>query len=287
MNKASESHSTATVPDGEFGIYREMDHFPATDCPAYLQQAVGGVCMSGSMTLLIFDMTYNILPGMVITLLPWQLVSVKEISPDFSITFFKISREMFTETLSAMWRLRPGFFFYMRRHAATEPTGESFFHFLDFCDRLSYWNEHAPANCRRETIMHLLRFHYWTIYSVYLNDPDAEKSRYTHKEEIAFRFMQLIIETHSPDKDVSHYAERLGVSPKYLTNLIRSISGHSARDWIVYFTIIEIKSLLRESALDLKSITIRTNFPDQSTMSRFFRHYAGMSPTQYRERNHF
>ena len=60
------------------------------------------------------------------------------------------------------------------------------------------------------------------------------------------------------------------ITPKYLTNLVRRISGQSAHDLIVYFTIIEIKALLRESALDMKTIASRVNFRDLPTFSRFF-----------------
>ena len=103
--------------------------------------------------------------------------------------------------------------------------------------------------------MQLLRVYFWDVYTVYINDPQAEKSlKFTRKDEYVYQFVRLIIEDHSPDKDVAYFAQKLGISPKRLTNLIRSISGQSAREWIVYYTILEIKSLLRESSLDLNQI---------------------------------
>ena len=69
--------------------------------------------------------------------------------------------------------------------------------------------------------MQFLRLYYWILYAAYINDPMAEVTRYTHKEELAFRFMHYIIEEHSPDKDVTYYARKLGLSAKSLTNLIR------------------------------------------------------------------
>ena len=177
-------------------------------------------------------------------------------------------------------------FLFLHAHAS-EPREEYVGRFLNFCDLLAYRAENAPAICRRESVMQLLRVFYWDIYAIYLNDPQAEKTAYTHKEELAFRFMQTIVEEHSPNRDVAYFAERLGITPKYLTNLMNEISGQSARDWIVYYTIFEIKALLRESAMDLKTIVARVNFPDQSTLSRFFRRYTGMSPSQYRKNIHF
>ena len=191
---------------------------------------------------------------------PWQLISIKEVSDDFGIRFFRISHDMFTDTLSSLWRARPGFFF-LRTHIASEPREEYVGRFLNFCDLLAYRAENAPVICRRESVMQLLRVFYWDVYTIYLNDPQAEKTAYTHKEELAFRFMRTVVEEHSPNRDVAYFAERLGITPKYLTNLMNEISGQSARDWIVYFTIFRDQGAARESAMDLKTIVARVNFP--------------------------
>ena len=212
----------------------------------------------------------------------------KEISEDFRITFFKISKDMFSETLSTLWRPASGFLLYMRKHIVSIPDGELIGRFLAYCNLLVYRMKHTPQNCRQESIMQLLRVYFWDVYTVYINDPQAEKSlKFTRKDEYVYQFVRLIIEDHSPDKDVAYFAQKLGISPKRLTNLIRSISGQSAREWIVYYTILEIKSLLRESSLDIKSIAARVNFPDQTTLSRYFRHYTGVTPSQYRKNIYF
>lgn len=269
--------------DAEFRISDDMALFPATSCPAYLQVGVGGVCRAGHIVIQVLETRFRITPGMVLSLLPWQLVSVREVSDDFRMTYFTLSRTLYMDTLSGLWRLRPGFFFYMSRHIASTADQGNIPRFLNYCDLLTYWHANAPQSCRRETIAQFLRIYYWTLYMVYIDDPSAPKSRYSHKEELAFRFIRLIVEEHSPDKDVAFYAQRLGITSKSLTNLVRALSGESARDWIVYYTLIEIKSLLRDSALDIKSVAIRTRFPDPATLSRFFRRYTGMTPSKYRE----
>lgn len=280
--------TSRTVKSGEFILSSDLAEFPVSECPSYLQEAISGVCLSGSATIQVFDTRRRVTPDVVVILLPWELVSLKEVSDDFSLTFFRVSREMFTDSLSSLWRLTPGFFFYMRKHFASEPVPQNIARFLNYCNLLAFRAEHTPPDYRRESIMQLLRVLYWDVYVLYDNDPLARKAaKYTRKEELAFKFMRMIIEEHAWDRDVAYYAARLQVSAKYLTNLIRSISGQSARDWIVYYTILEIKALLRESSVDLKSIVARVNFPDQSSLSRFFRRYTGISPSQYRKNIHF
>ncbi|EXZ05606.1 helix-turn-helix domain-containing protein [Bacteroides fragilis] len=271
-----------------FGIYTDIADLPMTGCPSYIEEGIGGVCESGTATIVVFDVPFQIVPNVVITLMPWQLVFIKEISEDFRITFFKISKDMFSETLSTLWRPASGFLLYMHKHIVSTPDGELIGRFLAYCNLLVYRMKHTPQNCRQESIMQLLRVYFWDVYTVYINDPQAEKSlKFTRKDEYVYQFVRLIIEDHSPDKDVAYFAQKLGISPKRLTNLIRSISGQSAREWIVYYTILEIKSLLRESSLDIKSIAARVNFPDQTTLSRYFRHYTGVTPSQYRKNIYF
>lgn len=273
----------------EFGIYTELSDFPVSDAPAYLTGAVGGVCVSGSATLTAFNVKFRIRPDMIVILLPWQLVSIHEVSDDFRVSFFKMSEEMFTDSLSSLWRQTPEFFFYMSKHIAFEPLEGNVRRFDNYCDLLRYRAVNVPEICRRESLMQLLRVFFWDCYTSYIISPDLHnrKFHYTLKEELAYRFLHMILEDHSPDKDVIYYAEKLRVSAKYLTTVMRSLSGHSARDWIVRYMLLEIKSLLRESSMNLKAIAARTRFPDESTMSRFFRHYTGMTPSGYRKKIFF
>ena len=77
--------------------------------------------------------------------------------------------------------------------------------------------KHTPQNCRQESIMQLLRVYFWDVYTVYINDPQAEKSlKFTRKDEYVYQFVRLIIEDHSPDKDVAYF------EPFYLKEFVAS-----------------------------------------------------------------
>lgn len=285
-------NAEAAAPAGiesEFSIHTELADLPLSECPVYLKEVIGGVCISGSAVLTVFNRKFTILPGMVVLMLPWQLVSIREVCGDFRLTFYRASEELFTDSLSSLWRITPDFFFFISKHIASEAAPENIKRFLNYCDLLEYRTKFVQEACRRESIMQLLRVFFWDRYTFYISESTlrGHKFNYTHKEEFAYRFLRMLLEDHSPDKDVAYYANNLGISPKYLTSLVRSISGHSARDWIVRFMLIEIKSLLRDSSMDLKSIAARLQFPDQSTLSRFFRHYTGMTPSVYRKKIFF
>lgn len=272
--------------NGEFGIFRGRDNFPVTECPSFLDVAIGAVCLSGTAVIQIYNNSCRIERGMVITLVPWQLASIREVSDDFVLLYYAASKNMFTDTLSSLWRLTPDFFEYMHLHIASSPEESNILRFEYFCECMIAWSNGAPAAYKKESVMQLLRLHYWAVYTVYRKELDTLKVRYSNKEKLTFDFMHHVIEDHSSGRDVLFYAKKLQVTPKYLTTAVKNVSGQSAREWIVYYTILDIKSLLRQTNMDIKSIIARVNFPDQSSLSRYFRKYTGMTPSQYRKKIH-
>lgn len=173
----------------------------------------------------------------------------------------------------------------MRKNFSTPLCNEECQRFIHFCHILIY-RINLPRNLfRRESIMQLLRVFYWDIYVAYKRNPKAaELVKYTRKEKLLFDFFCLVIEFHTVSRDVAFYAQKMCVSAKHLTMVITDMSGRSAKDWIIEYSILEIKALLRDSDLEIKEVASRTNFQSNSVMTRFFREHTGMTPSEYRER---
>ena len=105
----------------------------------------------------------------------------------------------------------------------------------------------------------------------------------TERSKVVFdRFMNLVSEYHMEEHSVAFYADRLCLSPKYLSKLIKSASGRSASDWIDSYVILEAKNMLRYSDAPVKEIAARLDFPDPASFHKFFKARTGMTPTQYR-----
>lgn len=127
-----------------------------------------------------------------------------------------------------------------------------------------------------------------TFLIIGLFHPVVVKAEYywdTRKEELANKFFGLIMKHFKENKDVAFYADKLCITSKYLTMVIKETSGKSAKDWIVEYIILEIKALLKNTSLNIQEIAIKTNFANQSSLGRFFRKHTGMSLSQYRMSN--
>lgn len=94
-------------------------------------------------------------------------------------------------------------------------------------------------------------------------------------------FMQLVHEYHVRERSLTFYAQRLFISPKYLSLIIKECTGHSATEVIDSFVILEAKNMLRFSGKNIQQIAYDLNFPNQSSFGKYFKHLTGMSPSEY------
>lgn len=251
----------------------------------YLEEGINGICTGGSALFNVFGNKRRIVSNDLVVIFPFQLASVTEISSDFSMTFLKVPKSLFMDTISGICIPTLDFFFYMRKNFSTPLYDEECQRFIHFCNILIF-RINLPRNLfRRESIMQLLRVFYWDIYVSYKRNPKAaELVKYTRKEKLLFDFFCLVIEFHTVSRDVAFYAKKMCVSAKHLTMVITDMSGRSAKDWIIDYSLLEIKALLRDSDLEIKEVASRTNFQSNSVMTRFFREHTGMTPSEYRER---
>ena len=128
-----------------------------------------------------------------------------------------------------------------------------------------------------------------TIYKVgdilthYLTEhPEVDSPIHTRAEEYFRQFTELLGEHYKHERSVGFYARQLCITPKYLTTLIKRISGKSVSEWIDNYVILEAKTLLKYSNMSVQEIAYYLNFPNQSFFGSYFKRNAGMSPSQYK-----
>lgn len=85
------------------------------------------------------------------------------------------------------------------------------------------------------------------------------------------------------NRDLEFYASRLCVTPHYLSEICKKVSGKPASYWIDRFTMQEITRLLRQKELSLTEIAERMNFSSVSYFSRYVQKRINLSPSEYRK----
>ncbi len=98
------------------------------------------------------------------------------------------------------------------------------------------------------------------------------------------RFMMLIEHEYKKSRDVNYYAALLNITPKYLTTIVRQMTGQTPKRIIDHYTVLQLRLRLQNSELSVKQIAWEFNFSDVSFFCRFFKRHTGVSPMQMREK---
>ncbi|MEM9981742.1 MAG: helix-turn-helix transcriptional regulator, partial [Bacteroidota bacterium] len=109
----------------------------------------------------------------------------------------------------------------------------------------------------------------------------------SRKHLITARFKKLVEKNFLHLRKVSAYAEKLYITPTYLNDTVKTITGQSASEIIHNRLIQEIKGELIQTELTINELSYQLGFNDVSYFCRFFKKNTGVSPQVFRETNHF
>lgn len=123
------------------------------------------------------------------------------------------------------------------------------------------------------------------MYHYLAEPPEGQNNSHNRAEEYFKQFTHLLGEHFREERSVGFYARQLCITPKYLTTLIKRISGQSVSEWIDNYVILEAKTLLKYSTMSIQEIAYYLNFPNQSFFGSYFKRNTGMSPSQYKAQN--
>ncbi len=96
-------------------------------------------------------------------------------------------------------------------------------------------------------------------------------------------FIVHLSKHYKEQRTVGFYAEKMSLSPKYFTTVIKRASGHTVAEWIDHYVILEAKNLLKFSTMNVQEIAYSLNFPNQSFFGKYFKQHTGMSPSQHKK----
>ena len=146
--------------------------------------------------------------------------------------------------------------------------------------------QHPQTPYSRKVIGHLITALFYKIAGIIQENmqvqPDHGYISHDRADTYFQQFMQELSEHYRQERSVSYYANQLCITPKYLTTLIKRISGKSVSEWIDQFVIFEAKALLKHSHMSIQEISYHLNFPNQSFFGSYFKRNTGMSPSQYK-----
>lgn len=106
----------------------------------------------------------------------------------------------------------------------------------------------------------------------------------TQNASLMSRFLDMLENgDYRHNREVTYYADALCVTPKYLSEVSKKVSGYPANYWINRYTALDIARLLRDKSLTFVQISDMFRFSSPAYFSRYVQRTLGLNPTQYRE----
>lgn len=268
-----------TIED-DIVILDDVSKVPFFDHPAKIDKAFATICLEGYA-----EGSINLRPcrysaNDFFIVLPGQIIQYLNKSDDFRGLFIVVSKR-FVDNFELNAKDSVSMFFYLQENPIMHLNSEELVLLLDFFTMLKRALQQTHNPQRIEMVRLLGQAFFYGIYgSQQLQRRDNGNN--TKKGALFDAFYHLILRHYKDSREVGFYADKLCLTPKYLSTVIRELTGKSALDWINGYVILEAKSLLKSTDKTVQQISNELNFPSQSFFGKYFKRLVGVSPKEYR-----
>ncbi len=234
----------------------------------------------GSMTLEIDFVKYELMRNSILTISPQATVRCLDASEDFLCSYITYNHDF---AVDVMVRPEPSYMDFIRNYPIGTIDNGRLEAINASIGNVTYFLYENKGSHRmlivKNTVQAILMECYDVIFEKIMPDTTTTMNR---QNELFVEFIHLVFEYGAKEREVAFYADKLCITPRYLSKIVHNISKETAKDIINRHCIQEIKTLLRSTNDSLQSIAASLDFPDQSFFTRYFKKLAGMTPKEFR-----
>lgn len=259
-----------------------LNVFPQSLMSSYLVDYIGlVVCTRGSYSFKVNEENMEARAGETLFLTENVHFQIESVSADleYSLLFYRITpiRDILGNTVMMM-----------RLYATLNPrpfivlaTGEEYA-LADYTQLLpsaSYTESTMFDGHERKLLMLSLTYRLCSIFNRKVVQGGEASG---HKIDIFVKLITLISDHYPKERSVSFYADRLCLSPKYLSSMVKGICGYTVQDLVFKAIIRRAIFLMTSTSKTIQEISDELNFPNASAFGTFFKKHTGLSPKNYR-----
>lgn len=248
--------------------------------PARLKATTVLVCLKGEIDCSINLRDFRITENQILVNFAGDMIHIRRVE-DFAGYAIIISEE-YLQQLQLDFRLRVQSYISLRDNGPIRVPVDELVHLRPYYDLFRKNMEDGNADAIKglglalsHTIISLMR----RYRPRPLVDDDCGQPR---AAQLFDRFMQLLGTYHTKERSLQFYADRMFLTPKYVSGMIKSYSGKGALEWINSYVVLEAKMMLRYTDMSVQEVAYALNFPTQSAFGKYFKLQTGCSPRAYR-----
>ena len=211
-----------------------------------------------------------------------QIIQITEVSPDFKAGFMVLRRNFFDSQNHFIETIN------LHNNLIQQPyfdlSGKEMQEYIQIFNRIKEKIADTNHTYRMQIIQSYFQITFYNIYHLIVNRQNVpEKTVLDHNVAIYDRFIKMVEEHYRKEHSVKFYADKICLTPKYLSSVIYAVSGKHASDWIHEYIMLEAKALLKSTDMNLKNISEILHFCTPSHFGRFFKRYTGYTPKKYKK----
>ncbi len=233
------------------------------------------ICLSGHSSFKVNLEQYEVEAPSLVTLMPGQIIEPQSASANFSAISITLSKRFIDMINLPGWQKS---YMDMYNNPISPLNDKQVRMMRIFFIILHHAASDSENPFRLQVIENLIRVFYYGGLGAH----HREEPKTTYKNGLVERFLELTKEHYREERLIGFYADKLCITPKYLSKLVKESTGRSAGEWIERHVILEARAMLRSSDYTIQQIATSLNFPNQSFFGKYFKRATGQSPKQYR-----
>ncbi|MBQ8838367.1 MAG: AraC family transcriptional regulator [Bacteroidales bacterium] len=246
--------------------------------PYKVSQTIQVLVKKGELSCIVDFHAYTLKAPSMALFFPGQVIESLEASPDFDVIGIVLDSD-FTKSLNLPIGFHEKMSFRATHFYALNKEGlEAFVSCYNMAQNIMKQEDHPY---KEETLRHLFSAFYYGL-GYYVHNVQSQKSVMTMQQELCERFITLVSEHFKEHREIAFYADRLCITKKYLSALLKQETGMTALEWIEKYVVLYVKSCLSSTSMTIQEISNELDFPSQSVFGKYFKRVEGISPKAYR-----
>lgn len=251
-------------------VARNMEKLPYSNRMIKLNLFIIVACIEGKMQLNINKKDYQLQAGEAFVCLPTMIISNMLLSPQHKVSLIGFSTKFLQQTVKREKAAEKALYYLYKnpifaKASVEKAKGNHNFnlYYQLIIDKIT----DSSHRYRQEILGYLFSalFHEMLAgIQKHYGETDETEIGTNRSKQIFRQFMEELTADGGIHRSVTHYADLLCYSPKYLSAAIKEVSGHTPTEWINEYVIEQIKHQLKHSEKSIKEIAEMFNFPNQS-----------------------
>ena len=281
IRKVVEEYNIPSIGD-EMILFDHFNDVPLPNEPRRMECSLFAICLKGKAQYTVNTNRHTVKENDVIIVNEGQVVGDYMLSRDCEGIAIMLSEEFLNEITSGINELS-SLFLFSRNHPVFSLDASVTKTMLGYLGLIKQKMADTEHLFRRDTVRMLITTMICDLSNTVLRVQKTTNKKPTRAEAIFTDFIRLVEQNYKSERRVGWYGQQLCITPKYLSETVKAISGRTPNEWIDNYVVLEMRVQLKNSMKSIKDIANDLNFPNQSFMGKYFKEHVGMSPSDYRK----